>query len=195
MSMVSAPIRNENRSPTRTILVVEDDSDLNEILQYNLQCAGHRVVPVYEASAAVSQAAAHQPDLVLLDLMLPDADGWAVCQFLRSQRHLQKTPVIVLTARTDPEDVVQARTFRLAGFLTKPCSAEEIVRLVDEVLSEPQALLPGDELQREPTSAENARRTFQLLQLAIKLESERPLMDSDLGSLWLRPKKRSRRQK
>ena len=117
-----------------TIMIVEDDEELNEILHYNLTRAGYNVVQVWDGRAAIDAVRSTPPDLLLLDVMLPGADGWEVCRSLADTPELLKIPIIVFTAKSAPEDFDRARQFNLAGFFTKPYATPDVLRHVDRVL-------------------------------------------------------------
>ena len=89
--------------PGSKILIVEDDDTLRETLQYNLEKEGYTVLLARDGGAALEQARAVRPDLMLLDLMLPVMSGLEVCRILRGEMNL---PVIMLTARTEEIDKV-----------------------------------------------------------------------------------------
>ena len=117
-----------------TIMIVEDDDELNDILQYNLTRAGYNVVQVWDGRAAIDAVRNSPPDLLLLDVMLPGADGWEVCRSLADSPELLRIPIIVFTAKSAPEDFDQARQFNLAGFFTKPYATQDVLRHVSRVL-------------------------------------------------------------
>lgn len=117
------------------IMVVEDDEELNEILHYNLTRAGYRTTQVWNGEEAKRAIEADPPDLLLLDIMLPGADGWEVCRFLADSERLKDIPIIIFTAKSAREDFDQARQFNLAGFFTKPYATADVLRHVEKVLS------------------------------------------------------------
>jgi DNA-binding response OmpR family regulator len=82
----------------KTILVVEDDLDLVELLRFNLDQAGFAVDAATDGSDALKKTRSLLPDLILLDLMLPEIDGFAVCEILRRDARTAKIPIIILTA-------------------------------------------------------------------------------------------------
>jgi DNA-binding response OmpR family regulator len=116
-------------------MVVEDDEELSEILQYNLTRAGYRVTPIYNGHAAIETLRDQRPDLLLLDIMLPGADGWEVCRTMSGDPELKSIPIIIFTAKSAREDFDQARQFNLAGFFTKPYATGDVLRHVEKVLS------------------------------------------------------------
>jgi two-component system, OmpR family, alkaline phosphatase synthesis response regulator PhoP len=118
-----------------TIMVVEDDEELNDILHYNLTRAGYHVVQAWDGRQAVEAVRREPPDLVLLDIMLPETDGWEVCRFLADAPDRQRIPIIIFTAKSAREDFDQARQFNLAGFFTKPYATADVLRHVEKVLA------------------------------------------------------------
>ncbi|HEU4753342.1 MAG TPA: response regulator [Armatimonadota bacterium] len=120
-----------------TIMVVEDDEALNEILQYNLRRAGYEVRQAWDGQEAMQKLDDAAPDLVLLDLMLPRADGWEVARFMSQRPELRQVPIVVFTAKSGREDFDQARQYNLAGFFTKPYATMDVLRHVERVLSSP----------------------------------------------------------
>lgn len=126
-----------------TIMVVEDDEELNEILQYNLTRAGYRVRQAFDGQEAIEAIQQEAPDLLLLDIMMPKADGWAVCRFLAESPELRGIPIVIFTAKSAREDFDQARQFNLAGFFTKPYATGDVLRHVEKVLSARPARAPS----------------------------------------------------
>lgn len=118
-----------------TIMVVEDDEELSEILQYNLSRAGYRVIQAWDGQEAIDTVEQAAPDLLLLDIMLPKVDGWKVCRFLADSPTLKHIPIIIFTAKSAREDFDLARQFNLAGFFTKPYATTDVLRHVEKVLA------------------------------------------------------------
>jgi two-component system phosphate regulon response regulator PhoB len=120
-----------------TIMIIEDDEELSEILHYNLTRAGYQAVQTYDGKVAMDALERKPPDLVLLDVMLPGASGWEVCQFMSESPTLKGVPIVVFTAKSAREDFDQARQFNLAGFFTKPYATADVLRHVEKVLKTP----------------------------------------------------------
>ncbi|MFD8807098.1 response regulator transcription factor [Streptomyces sp. NPDC059597] len=116
---------------TGRILVVDDDPTVAEIVTGYLVRAGHLVDRAADGPAALARAAAHRPDLVVLDLMLPGMDGLEVCARLRERGPV---PVIMLTARGDEDDRVLGLEVGADDYVTKPFSPRELVLRVESVL-------------------------------------------------------------
>ncbi len=114
------------------VLVVDDDATVSEIVATYLEQAEFTVDRASDGAGALAQAAAEAPDLVVLDLMLPDADGLDLCRELRAAR--PALPVIMLTARGDEEDRVLGLQVGADDYVTKPFSPRELVLRVRSVL-------------------------------------------------------------
>jgi DNA-binding response OmpR family regulator len=117
-----------------TLLVVEDDPDIVELLRYNLEREGYRVLVATDGERGLGDAGRHQPDLVLLDLMLPGLDGLEVLKRMRGQEGTRGIPVLVLTAKSEETDVVLGLEMGADDYLTKPFSPRELVARVRALL-------------------------------------------------------------
>ncbi|MGV3721905.1 MAG: response regulator transcription factor [Actinomycetota bacterium] len=117
------------------IMIIEDDEELNDILHYNLTRGGYTVVQEWDGKVAKESLVKNQPDLVLLDIMLPGADGWEICQFMSDTPSLKNVPIIIFTAKSAREDFDLARQYNLAGFFTKPYATADVLRHVGKVLA------------------------------------------------------------
>jgi len=119
----------------QTILVVDDEPQIVELVEDYLKQAGFRVVTARDGQSALSVARAERPDLVILDLMLPGGiDGLDVCRSLRQDPVLGAVPVIMLTARTEEADRLIGLELGADDYVTKPFSPREIVARVKAVL-------------------------------------------------------------
>lgn len=113
------------------ILVAEDDQKQAELIRRYLEREGHAVVVARDGRAALDEARARHPDLVVLDVMMPRVDGLDVCRILRSE---SDTPIIMVTARTTEDDVLLGLDLGADDYLTKPYSPRELVARVRAVL-------------------------------------------------------------
>lgn len=116
------------------ILIVEDEDDLRDLLVWNLQAAGHEVAEAATGAAGIAQARSFRPDLVLLDLMLPDIQGTDVCRRIRTDPSLASTRVVMLTARGEESDRVVGFELGADDYVVKPFSVRELVLRVGAVL-------------------------------------------------------------
>jgi len=113
------------------ILVVEDELVLRETLEYNLTHQGYKVITAKDGLLALEKARAEQPDLILLDIMLPKMDGFEVCRILRQE---MSVPILMLTARSDEIDKVVGLEVGADDYLTKPFSMRELLARVKAML-------------------------------------------------------------
>ncbi len=116
------------------VLVVEDEADLQEVLRFNLQHAGHQAVLANSGSDAIRLARRLRPDLVLLDLMLPDILGTEVCRALREDEDTRGTPIIMLTAKAEEQNRVEGFEVGADDYVTKPFSVRELMLRVNAIL-------------------------------------------------------------
>lgn len=117
---------------SKTVLVVEDELSIATLLKYNLEQAGFMVLLAHDGQTGLNVALSEKPDLLLLDLMLPELDGMEVCKELRRQRH--NVPIIMLTARDDEFDKVLGLELGADDYMTKPFSPREVIARVKAVL-------------------------------------------------------------
>lgn len=117
-----------------TVLVVDDEADLVGLLEYNLQKEGYRTRTARSGADALLLARQNPPDLVVLDLMLPDISGIEVCRRLRTEERTRRVPVIMLTARGEEIDRVVGFEVGADDYVTKPFSVRELLLRVRAVL-------------------------------------------------------------
>ena len=108
----------------KTILVVEDDPNIQEALRYSLEKENYRLILADDGDMALTLAQNHSPDLVLLDIMLPGIDGLAVCKRIREENNV---PIIMLTAKTEEIDKVLGLELGADDYITKPFSMRELI--------------------------------------------------------------------
>ncbi|MBY0578822.1 MAG: phosphate regulon transcriptional regulator PhoB [Burkholderiales bacterium] len=140
-----------------TILVVEDEPAIQELIAYNLQLAGHRVVCAETGEQAFSLIKSELPDLILLDWMLPGASGIDVARRLRANDRTKLVPIIMLTARTDERDKLLGLDTGADDYITKPFSPRELVARIKAVLRRRAPQMTDDvvsmgELKLDPVS-------------------------------------------
>jgi two-component system, OmpR family, alkaline phosphatase synthesis response regulator PhoP len=116
------------------ILTVEDEPDVLELLRYNLEQADYEVIPAITGLEAVEKAASENPDIILLDLMLPVIDGFEVCRVLRSRPETKNTRIIMLTARSQESDIVKGLELGADDYITKPFSPKILLARISTVL-------------------------------------------------------------
>lgn len=121
------------------ILIVDDERHIVETIQYNLDKAGYRTLTAFDGRRAVELAQREVPDLITLDVMLPEQDGWAVCRALRQDSRTRAIPIIMLTVRNDEADKIVGLELGADDYLTKPFSPKELVARIKAVLRRVQS--------------------------------------------------------
>jgi len=131
------------------ILVVEDEPDVGELIRYNLAKEGYEVSRITTGGEALRQARENRPVLVLLDLMIPELNGWEVCRRLKQDPDTRTIPVIIVTARVEEGDKVLGFEMGADDYVTKPFALRELIARIRAVI-------------RRSTPAELADRTHHL---------------------------------
>ena len=121
------------------ILIVDDEADVVELIEFNLRSAGYDVVSADDGLAAVKKARESAPDLIVLDLMLPELDGTEVCKQLRRDPVTARIPIIMLTAKAAEIDRVLGLELGADDYVTKPFSPRELVLRIRGLLRRGQA--------------------------------------------------------
>jgi two-component system phosphate regulon response regulator PhoB len=116
------------------VLIVDDDPDILRLVSYNIGQAGFEVVTASTGRKALEIAQKQHPDLIILDVMLPDVDGMEVCRTLRQQYTSRRIPIIMLTARGDEIDRVVGFELGADDYVAKPFSPRELVLRVKSIL-------------------------------------------------------------
>lgn len=116
------------------ILVVDDEADIVEMLQYNLNREGFNVSTAYNGPEALEYLKTNRPDLILLDIMLPRIDGFEVCRNIRSNDKFDNVPIILLTARTSEDDEIYGLRIGASDYISKPISINKIIARIDSNL-------------------------------------------------------------
>ena len=114
-----------------TVLIVEDDRNIAELLQLYLEKEGYAVTIANDGGQGLEKFRAIKPDLVLLDVMMPVMDGWAVCNAIRAET---QTPIIMLTAKSETSDKVQGLKAGADDYITKPFEMREVLARMEAVL-------------------------------------------------------------
>jgi len=140
------------------ILVVDDDRDIVRLVQSYLNKAGYETLTAYDGESALKMLRVEMPQLVILDLMLPDRDGWEVARLVRADSRLRAIPIIMLTARVEDDDKITGLETGADDYITKPFNPRELVARV-------RALLRRSQLQQDsrvPTRLEVGRLVLDL---------------------------------
>ena len=119
---------------SKNILVVDDDLDIRELISFNLVNEGHQVLEANDGEVGIDKARNNNPDLILLDLMLPGIQGLDVCRIIKSDQETKEIPIIMVTALGQEEDIVKGLETGADDYITKPFSIKVLIARVNAVL-------------------------------------------------------------
>ena len=119
---------------SKNIIVVEDDLDIMELISFNLANEGHQVFEANDGEVGIDKARNNNPDLILLDLMLPGIQGLDVCRIIKSDQETKEIPIIMVTALGQEEDIVKGLETGADDYITKPFSIKVLIARVNAVL-------------------------------------------------------------
>jgi two-component system alkaline phosphatase synthesis response regulator PhoP len=148
-----------------TILVVEDEKDILEVIEYNLVREGCQVIPAGDGNDAVRLAKDKDPDLILLDLMIPGIDGIEVCRLLKQDPLTRPIPIIMVTAKGEESDVVLGLGVGADDYIPKPFGPKELVARVKAVLrrgSIKEERVSGERVTHGPLMVDTGRHEVTL---------------------------------
>ena len=128
------------------ILVVEDEPNQVELIEFNLNSQGYEVVVARDGEEALNLAAEENPDLILLDWMLPKVSGIEVCRQLRRSKMTREIPIVILTARSEESDKIRGLDIGADDYITKPYSIKELLARVRAAMRRPSASVISDQL-------------------------------------------------
>ena len=146
-----------------SVLIVEDDRNIAELLQLYLEKEGYAVTVAGDGGQGLEKFRAIKPDLVLLDVMMPVMDGWEVCRAIRGE---SQTPVIMLTAKSQLEDKVAGLRYGADDYITKPFEMREVLARIEAVLR-----------RSDRSAAEPAPRRLTFDKLAIDMDAFELIVD------------------
>ncbi|MDP9174776.1 MAG: response regulator transcription factor [Planctomycetota bacterium] len=160
-------------APRKKVLVVDDEKDIVELLAYNLGRNGYTTLVAYNGNEALDVARKDNPDLIILDLMLPGIDGTEVARRLKSDTQTSGIPILMLTAKGEETDVVVGLTLGADDYVTKPFSVKVLLARVSTVLRRSEAgtglVAEGGMLKAGPLSIDTLKHQVTVDNDAIKL--------------------------
>lgn len=121
---------------SRKILIVDDESELVEMVKMRLEATGYKVITAYDGLEGLKKAREENPDLILLDLMLPRMDGYKVCRTLKFDEKYKHIFIIMFTARAQDSDEKMGKEVGADAYLTKPFEPQKLVSKIKELLGE-----------------------------------------------------------
>jgi len=122
---------------SKRILIVDDEEDIAFSISRRLAAEGYEVICAEDGAEGLRRAQTESPDLILLDLMLPKMDGYKVCRLLKFDERYKQIPVIILSARSQQEDIALGSETGAEAYLTKPCDTGELLGKIRELLEAP----------------------------------------------------------
>jgi DNA-binding response OmpR family regulator len=155
---------------SRKILVVDDEPVLVETIAYNLQQAGYQVTTAVDGASALEAARRETPDLVILDIMLPEMDGLEVCRQLRREHNTATTPIMMLTAKGDEIDKVVGLEVGADDYVTKPFGRRELLARVRALLRRADYPLASEEQPAQEATSEVPRPGRELVAGPLRID-------------------------
>lgn len=154
------------------ILVIDDEKNIVESIVYNLQKEGFRTLTAADGKRAVELAQREVPDLITLDVMLPEFNGWEVCRQLRQDSRTKNIPVIMLTVKNDETDKVVGLELGADDYMTKPFSPKELVARVKAILRRTQQVGPQEVISVGELKVDIGKHTVSIGSKSIELTSK-----------------------
>jgi len=127
----------------RTVVVVEDEPDAAEMFAEMMRVSGYRVLKIFNSTPAMSTIANEKPDVVILDVMMPDVSGLEVLRYMRREPELAGIPVIVVSAKSMPLDIKTGIEAGASLYLTKPVGFLDLKQAIEQVVESSQASMLG----------------------------------------------------
>ena len=124
----------------KTVIIVEDEKDAAEMFAEMMRVSGYKVTKIFSSTPAIGIIAAENPDVVILDVMMPDISGLEVLRYMRREPALKDTPVILVSAKSMPSDIKTGMDAGASRYLTKPVSFLDLKKAVDELVVRTPAL-------------------------------------------------------
>ncbi len=120
--------------PQKTVMIIEDEPDVSELFAEMMRLSGLRVIKTYTSTPAMTLIEQERPDIVILDVMMPDVSGLEVLTFMRGLPQLASIPVVVVSAKAAPADIQAGLAAGATAYLTKPVSYSDLKAAVDRLL-------------------------------------------------------------
>ena len=122
-------------SDQKTVMIIEDEPDAAELFGEMMRINGFRVIKMFSSTPAISMIAQEKPDVILLDIMMPDISGLEVLRYMRREPELARIPVIVVSAKSMPSDIKSGLEAGASVYLTKPVGFQDLKQAVEKVLA------------------------------------------------------------
>ena len=118
------------------VMAVDDDHVIRGLLEVNLEMEGHEVMTAFDGADALQKVATTRPDLILLDVMMPNVNGWEVAEALKAQEETRNIPIVFLSARAMEADVRKGTDLGVQAYVTKPFDPIDLMELVNRLIAE-----------------------------------------------------------
>lgn len=181
----------------KTILIIEDEENMVEGLRFNLEARDYRVIAALDGETGLKKASTHDPDLIILDLMLPGINGYEVCKRLKELK--PDLPIVMLTAKSQESDIITGLDLGADDYITKPFSILELLARINALLrrSNPNSIIPevvrlgNIEINfrkytavRAGKSLKLSPREFEILRYLLEKQGEVVTRDDLLNHVW-----------
>ncbi|MBN8581781.1 MAG: response regulator [Anaerolineae bacterium] len=120
----------------KTVMIIEDEADAAELFSEMMRLNGFRVIKMFSSAPAIPMITQEKPDVILLDVMMPDISGLEVLRYIRREPELSAIPVIILSAKSMPSDIRTGIEAGASMYLTKPVGFQDLKNAVQKVLNE-----------------------------------------------------------
>ena len=120
---------------SKKLLVVDDEIDFADIVSERLGLKGFDIIKAFDGKEGLEKAREEKPDLIILDVMMPEMNGYDVCKNLKADENFKNTPIIMLTIRSEPNDIIFGKTVGADAYLSKPLELELLLHTVNMLLS------------------------------------------------------------
>ena len=159
----------------KKILIADDEKDIVDFLQYTFENVGFEVIACKDGIQALKQAKLHHPDVILLDIMMPNLEGTSVCEHLRKQDEFKNTPIVFLTAQHNEETEVNAFKIGADDFIAKPIKPKALVSRINKLLlaKNSDVEIVGNKKRTKIYDAEIDHETYTLFYKGIAVELAR----------------------
>jgi len=151
------------------ILIVEDDRDIAEMVEYNLRKEGYETLSAFNGEDGVKLAKKESPDLIILDIMLPIIDGFEVCRILKKEQITADIPVIILSAKSQETDKIVGLELGADDYVTKPFSPRELIARIRAIMRRGRALSFSSCIERGDIVIDSTKHKVMVGQKVISL--------------------------
>lgn len=159
--------------PLETILLIEDEKNIVELVKYNIEQEGYRFFSALRGDQGIEIARKCKPDLIVLDLMLPELDGLEVCKILKQNEKTSAIPIIMLTAKSQEADRIVGLELGADDYVTKPFSPRELVARIKAVLRRGRGEKPKDRILKSgPLEVDTGKHIVTLKSKLVELTSK-----------------------